>query len=82
MELGSVRQQRDHVYRGERDPEAQVLEPLLAPRRERADPCRQAARKAGRPRSQTPREPGSPRRERLHGPIVRPGAAPGDRPQG
>ena len=71
VQLGPVRQQRDHVDRSHGDAEAQVLHQLLAPRRER-----------GQPRRQRLREPGQPRCHRLHAPMVRPGWRPGDPPEG
>ena len=71
VQLGPVRQQRDHVDRGQRHAESQVLDQLLAPRRER-----------GQPRRQRLREPGQPRRHRLHDPMVRRGARRGDHPEG
>ena len=70
VQLGPVRQQRDHVDGGERDRENQVLDPLLPPLRQR-----------GHPRRELLREPGHPRRQPLHDPMVRPGAAAADRPR-
>ena len=71
VQLRPVRQQRDHVDGRERDRENQILDPLLAPLRQR-----------GHPRRELLREPGHPRRQPLHDPMVRPGAAAADRPAG
>jgi len=71
VQLGPVRQQRDHVHGGERDRENQILDPLLAPLRE-----------GGQPRRELLREPGDPRGQPLHDPMVWPEEAAADRPPG
>ena len=49
MQLVPVRQQRDHVDRGQRHAESGVLDQLLVPRREHGQPRRQRLPKPGQP---------------------------------
>ena len=70
VQLCPVRQQRDHVDGGERDPEASVLDPLLAPLRQRGHPRRQVA--AG---TRSPAPPALSRPDRTARPGARGSAA-------